>query len=124
MLDDDHFASATVPHSGHLRIDSLLIQFWMTGLSCVPKSVQWNASSRMIVGFSCFPDLQYHRKRYGGSGMRTYPVTNIGMAQDARSAKSILTDGALGTDALDDDPYGVRKSHGVVRGVRCAVIQA
>ena len=56
--------------------------------------------------------------------MRTYPVTNIGMAQDARSAKRILTDGALGTDALDDDTDSVRKSHGVVRRVRCVVIQA
>ncbi len=44
-------------------MDSLLIQFWITGLSCVPRSVQWNASSRMIVGFSCLPDLQYQRRR-------------------------------------------------------------
>ena len=49
--------------SAHLRMDSFAIQFWMTGFSCVPRSVQWNASSRMIVGAECAPDLQYQRRR-------------------------------------------------------------
>ena len=55
-----HFASATAPHAPHRRTAASCIQFWMSGLSCVPRSVQWNASSRMIVGSACAPGaLQY-----------------------------------------------------------------
>lgn len=58
-----YMAAATAPHSGHLRTDSSCIQLAIRGFSCVPRSVTWNASSRMITGVACVDSLQYHRNR-------------------------------------------------------------
>ena len=109
-----HFASATAPHSEHFRIASLFIQFWMTGLSCVPRSVQWKASSRMTVGVACAPGaLQYQRRRSGGQAVRVRVRQGEGEREGRRTRR------VGGPHALDDEPDRVREAHGVVRRVRC-----
>lgn len=61
-----HFGSAVLPQPRHFRNDSFDIQLLISGLSCVPKSVTWNASSRIMYppwGFSvviCDESRQYH----------------------------------------------------------------
>ncbi len=57
-----HLANATVPHSLHRLKSSFSIQFRMNGLSWVPMSLTRNNTSRMMVGFSWAPDLQYSAK--------------------------------------------------------------
>lgn len=58
-----HLASAVIPHSLHFLRSSFSIQFRMSGLSWLPRSVTWNASSRMMVGFEWASERQYQRRR-------------------------------------------------------------
>lgn len=62
-----YLGSATTPQPGHFLRSAFSCQFRMSGLSCVPRSVTWNTSSRIIDGLSCFPERQYHRNRSGCS---------------------------------------------------------
>jgi hypothetical protein len=58
-----YLAAAIIPQAGQRRLSSSVIQRSISGLSCVPRSVTWKASSRMMVGTSCTGARQYHRKR-------------------------------------------------------------
>lgn len=55
--------SSMLPQTGHLLESSCCCHRSMIGFSWVPRSVQWNVSSRIIVGRPWLPLLQYQRKR-------------------------------------------------------------
>ena len=86
-------------------------QTLMRGFSCVPRSEQWNESSRMSVGSGCVREGQYHRRR---------SETRRSAAKPPSSTCSQPTDSSCRPYALNHDADRVLESARVVGRVGCA----
>jgi len=89
----------------------------MRGLSCVPRSEQWNDTSRMTVGVLCSVFWQYHRRRSAHTVVdvsKWREETEPGLMERERR-----TDGRAWSYPLDDDADRVGVPTRVVRRVPC-----